>query len=68
MAANTQKIKKLKAELAEIGKEIDALFTQAQADISKANELKAELDKWNVYKDYEDRFLDLFRRGKLDNN
>ena len=70
-----EEIEKIKKSLSQLTKlplsikeKIDALFTQAQADISKANELKAELDKWNVYKDYEDRFLDLFRRGKLDNN
>ena len=26
------------------------------------NLLKAELDRWGVFKEYEDRFLDLFRR------
>ncbi|MBN1913345.1 MAG: PAC2 family protein [Candidatus Omnitrophica bacterium] len=41
---------------------IEKLFLQAKGDIAKAQELKAELDKWNAYKDYEDRFLDLFRR------
>ena len=41
---------------------IEKLFTQAKSDISKANELKSELDKWNAYKEYEDRFLDLFRK------
>jgi hypothetical protein len=33
-----------------------------------ANELKAELDKWNVYKEYEDRFLDLFKKAKDKSN
>jgi len=47
---------------------IERLFTQAKADISKAKELKAELDKWNVYKEYEDRFLDLFKKKKDENN
>jgi len=45
---------------------IEHLFTQTKEDISKANELKSELDKWNVYKDYEDRFLDLFRKKESD--
>jgi len=40
----------------------------AKTDISKANELKAELDQWNVYKEYEDRFLDLFKKTKGKNN
>jgi proteasome assembly chaperone (PAC2) family protein len=47
-----------------IKEHIEKLFSQAKGDISKANELKAELDKWNVYKEYEDRFLDLFKRTK----
>ncbi len=51
-----------------IKENIERLFTQAKADISKAKELKAELDKWNVYKEYEDRFLDLFKKKKEKNN
>jgi len=47
---------------------IERLFTQAKADISKAKELKSELDKWSVYKEYEDRFLDLFKKKKDGNN
>ncbi len=47
---------------------IERLFTQAKADISKAKELKAELDKWSVYKEYEDSFLDLFKKKKEENN
>ncbi|MFA6384954.1 MAG: PAC2 family protein, partial [Candidatus Omnitrophota bacterium] len=47
---------------------IEELFTRARTDLSKANELKTELDKWNVYKDYEDRFLDLFKKKKESNN
>jgi proteasome assembly chaperone (PAC2) family protein len=41
---------------------IDRLFAQAQQDRSKAYELKRELDRLNLYKDYEDRFLDLFKK------
>jgi proteasome assembly chaperone (PAC2) family protein len=41
---------------------IESLFAQAQKDRSKAFELKQELDRLEVFKDYEDRFLDLFRR------
>jgi uncharacterized protein len=51
-----------------IKEKIEHLFTQAKTDLSKANELKTELDKWNVYKDYEDRFLDLFKKKKESNN
>ncbi|MFH2138881.1 MAG: PAC2 family protein [Candidatus Omnitrophota bacterium] len=47
---------------------IENLFRAAEIDLSKANELKKELDRWNIYKDYEDRFLDLFKEGKKDNN
>ncbi len=47
-----------------IKEKIEKLFEESRADISKANELKAELDIWNVYKEYEDRFLDLFRKNK----
>ncbi|MGE4357701.1 MAG: PAC2 family protein [Candidatus Omnitrophota bacterium] len=48
---------------------IERLFEEARKDISKANELKKELDRWNVYKEYEDRFLDLFKKsGKKEEN
>jgi proteasome assembly chaperone (PAC2) family protein len=41
---------------------IEALFQQAASDRSKAFELKQELDRLGVFKDYEDRFLDLFKK------
>ena len=41
---------------------IDELFTQAAKDRSKAFELKRELDRLGVFKEYEDRFLDLFQK------
>jgi len=47
---------------------IEEFFSWAQKDISKASELKKELDKWNVYKEYEDRFLDLFRKKEKKGN
>jgi proteasome assembly chaperone (PAC2) family protein len=40
---------------------LDRLFTQARKDRSKAFELKQELDRLGVFKEYEDRFLDLFK-------
>jgi uncharacterized protein len=40
---------------------IEELFTQAGRDRSKAYELKRELDRLEIFKDYEDRFLDLFK-------
>lgn len=64
-------IEKIKKSLSEYSKlpqsvriKIEKLFTDAKKDLSKANELKQELDKWNVYKEYEDRFLDLFKKPK----
>jgi proteasome assembly chaperone (PAC2) family protein len=39
---------------------IERMFTNARNNKEKARELKNELDKWGLYKFYEDRFLDLF--------
>ncbi|MCL2690315.1 MAG: PAC2 family protein [Chitinispirillia bacterium] len=39
---------------------IEKLFESAASDRAKAGELKKELDKWNLYELYENRFLDLF--------
>ena len=47
---------------------IDELFKQAQKDLSRAIELKKELDMWNVYERYEDSFLDLFKKPPKKNN
>jgi len=41
---------------------VDDLFQQAAKDRSKAFELKQELDRLGIYKEYEDRFLDLFKK------
>lgn len=46
-----------------VKEKIEKLFAESRLDITRANELKAELDKWNVYKEYEDKFLDLFRKN-----
>lgn len=43
---------------------IEDLFVQAEQDRSKAYELKQELDRLDLFKDYEDRFLDLFKNNK----
>jgi hypothetical protein len=40
---------------------IERLFAEAARDRSKAYELKRELDQLDVFKQYEDRFLDLFK-------
>lgn len=51
-----------------VKKNIEKLFEDAKRDTSQANELKRELDHWNIYKEYEDRFLDLFRKRQKKNN
>lgn len=67
-----EKIKKTLSQLTRlpvsVKEKIEKLFEQARTDIAKAAQLKAELDKWNVYKEYEDRFLDLFRKTKEKGN
>lgn len=47
----------------EVVERIESLFAAAANDRSKALELKAELDRHGLFRDYEDRFLDLFRQG-----
>jgi proteasome assembly chaperone (PAC2) family protein len=43
---------------------IEDLFQRARLDRSVAYELKHDLDRLGVYPDYEDRFLDLFKRSE----
>jgi proteasome assembly chaperone (PAC2) family protein len=43
---------------------IEALFDAAADDRTKAFELKQELDRLGIFKEYEDRFLDLFKKEK----
>ena len=45
-------------------KRIEELFERAVKDRSKAFELKQELDRLGVFKEYEDRFLDLFKKAE----
>ncbi len=47
-----------------ITEKIENLFREAKKDKSKATELKKELDRWDLYKFYEDRFLDLFKESQ----
>ena len=67
-----EKIKKSLSQLtklpASVKEKIEQMFIAAAKDISKARELKSELDRWNVYKEYEDRFLDLFKKSDNRNN
>lgn len=41
---------------------IERLFVEAKDDRSKAYELKSELDRLQAFADYEERFLDLFKK------
>lgn len=43
---------------------IEKLFEDARRDRNRAMRLKEELDRLGVFNRYEDRFLDLFRRGE----
>jgi proteasome assembly chaperone (PAC2) family protein len=65
--AEIERIKKSLTQLTHlpqsIKEKIERYFELAKKDISKANELKQELDKWSIYKEYEDRFLDLFKKS-----
>lgn len=47
-----------------IMEKIEQLFREAKSDKRKAFELKEELDRWNLFKFYEDRFLDLFKEDQ----
>ncbi|MFA5115062.1 MAG: PAC2 family protein [Candidatus Omnitrophota bacterium] len=69
---DVEKIKKSLSQLTKlpssIKDKIEQLFKEARSDIGRAKELKVQLDSWNVYKEYEDRFLDLFKRGNEKGN
>ncbi|NLE01294.1 MAG: hypothetical protein GX640_15620 [Fibrobacter sp.] len=43
---------------------IEQLFREAEKNRESATELKRELDRWNLYELYENRFLDLFEDDK----
>jgi proteasome assembly chaperone (PAC2) family protein len=47
---------------AEDQRRVEKLFAEAGQDRSKAYALKQELDRLGVFRDYEDRFLDLFQK------
>jgi proteasome assembly chaperone (PAC2) family protein len=49
----------------EVLDKIEYMFQRAEGDLSKAGELKKELDRWGIFQEYEDRFLDLFGRKNL---
>ena len=58
----SDKVKSIEDEIKSRGY-IEKLFKQTELDKSKVNELKAELDKLDLFKEYEDRFLGLFKKG-----
>jgi hypothetical protein len=43
-------------------RKVEELFKAAEKDRAKALELKKELDRLGLFKEYEDRFLDLFKK------
>lgn len=43
---------------------IDELFRKVSMGEGEPRELKAELDRWNLFEEYEDRFFALFKRRK----
>ncbi|UCE19085.1 MAG: PAC2 family protein [Gemmatimonadota bacterium] len=45
-----------------IMEKIEKLFQEAKGNREKAYDLKEELDRWDLFKFYEDRFLDLFKK------
>jgi proteasome assembly chaperone (PAC2) family protein len=53
-------------QLALIEEKIERLFNEARQNRIKATELKRELDRWNLFELYENRFLDLFEEDKKD--
>ncbi|MDI6759091.1 MAG: PAC2 family protein [Candidatus Omnitrophota bacterium] len=70
-----EEIERIKKSLSQLTKlpgsvkdKIEKLFNEAKTDVTKANELKEELDRWNIYKEHEDRFLDLFKKKKKKDN
>jgi len=43
---------------------IDELFKKVSKGESEPQELKAELDRWNLFEEYEDRFFNIFKKGR----
>jgi len=41
---------------------IDELFRKVSSGESEPHELKAELDRWNLFEEYEDRFFNIFKK------
>lgn len=43
---------------------IDELFRKVVSDEAEPRELKAELDRWNLFEEYQDRFLTIFQKKR----
>ncbi|MBA7676147.1 hypothetical protein ES703_84388 [subsurface metagenome] len=43
---------------------IDDLFRKVSRGESEPSELKAELDRWNLFEEYEDRFFNIFKKKR----
>ena len=43
---------------------IEELFRQVSRGEREPKELKAELDRWNLFEEYEDRFFNMFKKGR----
>jgi len=43
---------------------IDELFEKVSRGEIEPYELKAELDRWNLFEEYQDRFLNIFKKGR----
>ena len=43
---------------------IDELFRKVSSGESEPRELKAELDRWNLFEEYEDRFFNIFKKKR----
>ena len=56
------KVKSIEDEM-KSRRHIEQLFKQTERDRSTVAELKAELDRLDLFKEYEDRFLGLFKKG-----
>ena len=43
---------------------IDELFRKVSSGESEPSELQAELDRWNLFEEYEDRFFNIFKKKR----
>jgi hypothetical protein len=43
---------------------IEELFRMVKRGELEPSELKAELDRWGLFEEYEDRFFGIFKKGR----